>query len=102
MIFIDQHDKSFLPKAVFSGCVLGVLIVSLWLLFAGDMTAGTWLRQFQLSGDFGRRVLFAVCLIIYVLRLQVTVWIFEKRKFTWTEMITITILGVLMCDRKKK
>lgn len=92
MIFIDKYDISFWPKAVFSTCVLGVLLLSLYLLLAGEMTTSTWLRQSQLSGDFGRRVLFAGCLILYFIRLQVTVWIFEKRKFTWREMITISIL----------
>lgn len=96
MIFIDQQNISFWPKAVFSSCVLGVLLMSLWLLLAGDMTSSTWMRQYQFSGDFSRRVMFAICLIIYFVRLQVTVWIFEKRKFTWTEMITITILMPLV------
>lgn len=92
MIFIDKYDISFWPKAVFSSCVLCVLMLSLYLLLAGEMTASTWLRPYLLSGDLVRRVMFAGCLILYFIRLQVTVWVFEKRKFTWREMMTISIL----------
>jgi protein-S-isoprenylcysteine O-methyltransferase Ste14 len=53
---------------------------------------GTWLKQYQISGNFSRRLLIAFCLIIYFVRLQVTVWVFQKRKWTWLETITITIL----------
>ncbi len=34
----------------------------------------------------------AACLIIYFFRLQVTVWVFQKRFWTWFETITISIL----------
>ena len=61
-------------------------------MFTDYATSNTWLNQYQLSGDFVRRVLLTSCLIIYFVRLQVTVWVFQKRKWTWLETITITIL----------
>ncbi len=92
MIFIDKYDSSFLNKSLFSGCIIITLFVTLWLLFAEYVTSNTWLREYQLYGDPLRRILIASCLIIYVIRLQITVWIFQKRKWTWSETITITIL----------
>ena len=96
MIFIDKYDSSFLNKSLFSGCIIIALLVSLWLLFAEYATSNTWLREYQLYGDPLRRILLASCLIIYVIRLQVTVWIFQKRKWTWPETITITILMTIV------
>ena len=92
MIFKDQYDPSFRNKSVFSGCLLLTLFATLWLLFADYAISNTWLRQYQLSGDSVRRTLIAFCLIIYFVRLQVTVWVFQKRKWTWLETITITVL----------
>ena len=92
MIFKDQYDSSFWNKSVFSGCLLLTIFATLWLMFADYTISNTWLRQYQLSGDLVRRILIAFCLIIYFVRLQVTVWVFQKRKWTWLETITITVL----------
>ena len=61
-------------------------------MFSDLLPLFTWLQAYQLSGDFVRRVLIAACLIIYFLRLQVTVWIFQKRRWTLTETFMISIL----------
>jgi len=92
MIFIDQYDSSFWNKSVCSSCILITVFATLWLMFADYATSNTWLKQYQLSGDLMRRILIASCLIIYFVRLQVTVWVFQKRKWTWLETITITVL----------
>ena len=92
MIFIDQYDSSFWNKAVLSSCILVTIFATLWLMFADHVTSDTLLKQYQLTGDLVRRILIASCLIIYFVRLQVTVWIFQKRKWTWLETIAITVL----------
>ena len=92
MIFIDSYDSSFSKKSLFSGCIIITLLSTLWLLSAEYVTLNTWLMEYRLYGDPLRRVLLSACLIIYVIRLQVTVWIFQKRKWTWSETITIAIL----------
>ncbi len=92
MIFIDKYDSSFWNKSVFSGCILITLFANLWLMFSDYVTSDTWLKQYQINGDLVRRILIASCLIIYFVRLQVTVWVFQKRKWTWLETITITLL----------
>ena len=92
MIFKDQYDSSFWNKSVFSGCILITIIATLWLMFAEYATSDAWLKQYQMNGDPVRRIIIASCLIIYFVRLQITVWVFQKRKWTWLETITITIL----------
>jgi protein-S-isoprenylcysteine O-methyltransferase Ste14 len=61
-------------------------------MFAGITHSDTWLKEYQIAGNLLRRVLIASCLIIYFFRLQITVWVFQKRKWTWLETITISIL----------
>ena len=92
MIFKDQYDVSFWPKSVFSSCILATVFASTWLMFADIEHSDAWLKQYQISGDPLRRVLIAFCLIIYFLRLQITVWIFQKRKWVWLETIIISIV----------
>ena len=92
MIFIDTYNRSVLNKLLFSGGILFTLIATLWLMFAEYPSTNTWWKQYQMNGDLLRRILIAFCLIIYFVRLQITVWVFQKRKWTWVETITITIL----------
>jgi len=91
MIFIDQYDSSFWNKSVFSSSILITIFTTLWLMFP-DYTTSNTLKPYQFNGDLMRRILMATCLIIYFVRLQVTVWVFQKRKWTWLETITITVL----------
>jgi protein-S-isoprenylcysteine O-methyltransferase Ste14 len=92
MIFKNQYDISFWPKSVFCACILATVFTSIWLMFADTAHSATWLKPYLISGDLFRRVLIALCLIIYFLRLQVTVWVFQKRKWVWPETIIIAIL----------
>jgi protein-S-isoprenylcysteine O-methyltransferase Ste14 len=92
MIFIDNYDRSFWNKSLFSGSIILTLFASLLLMFAEYATSNTWLKEYQLAGDLLRRILIASCLVIYIVRLQVTVWIFQKREWTRLETITITVL----------
>ena len=92
MIFIDKYESSFWNKSVFTCCILITTFAPVWLMFAGDAIMNTWLKQYQIDGDLFRRTIIAFFLIVYFMRLQVTVWVFQKRKWTWLETIIITIL----------
>ena len=92
MIFKDQHNLSYWHKSVFTICVLAIVSMDILLMFMDNSHSFAWLEPYQISGDLIRRTLIASCLIIYLLRLQVTVWIFQKRKWTWLETMTITVL----------
>ena len=95
MIFKDHYEISFGPKLFFCGCILATVATSIWLMFADLAYFDTGLKPYQISGDLLRRVLIALCLIIYFLRLQITVWVFQKRKWVWLETIIISILTPL-------
>jgi len=92
MIFKDQYDPSFGRKSVFTICITISVSVSILLMYIEHLPSFPWLQPYQISGDFVRRTMIAACLIIYFVRLQVTVWIFQKRSWTWLETITISIL----------
>ena len=92
MIFKDKYDPSFERKFVFTICIAISVSLSIWLMFMNNLPSFTRLQPYQISGDLVRRILIAACLIIYFLRLQVTVWIFQKRSWTWRETIAISIL----------
>ena len=92
MIFKDQYDPSFGRKSVFTICITISVSVSILLMYSEHLPSFPWLQPYQISGDFVRRTIIAACLIIYFVRLQVTVWVFQKRQWTWLETITISIL----------
>ncbi len=92
MIFQDQYDPSFWHKSGFTICILAVVSMDILLMFMDNSPLFAWLKPYQISGDLLRRILIASCLTIYFVRLQVTVWVFQKRKWTWLETIAISIL----------
>lgn len=92
MIFKDRYDPSFWQKSVFTICVLAAVSIAIALMFIKNLPAFACLKPYQISGDFLRRILITSCLIIYFLRLQITVWVFQKRTWTWLETVTISIV----------
>ena len=92
MIFKDRYDPSFWPKSIFTVCMVSVVAVALVLMFSENLSSIAWLKPHQIPGNPLRHILIAVCLLLYLLRLQITVWIFQKRKWTWFEALTISIL----------
>ena len=92
MIFKDRYDPSFWQKSVFTICVFAAVCMAIVLMFIENLPAFACLKAYQISGDFLRRILIITCLIIYFLRLQITVWVFQKRTWTWLETITISIV----------
>lgn len=92
MIFKDRNDPSFWQKSVFTICVLTAASIAMVLMFMADLTPLARLKAYKISGDLLRRILITFCLLIYFLRLQITVWIFQKRTWAWLETIIISIL----------
>jgi steroid 5-alpha reductase family enzyme len=92
MIFQDRYDPSWGRKSVFTLCITISVSASILLMYLEHLPSLPWLQPYQISGDFVRRIMIAACLIIYFFRLQVTVWVFQKRFWTWFETITISIL----------
>ncbi len=92
MIFKNQTDPSFWQKSVFTIGVFAIVCMAIMFMFVGYLPSSASLKPYQISGDFLRRILIACCLILYFLRLQVTVWVFQKRKWTWLETIIISVV----------
>ncbi len=61
-------------------------------MFADEWVADSWMEPYKINGDFTRRVILMVCLIIYFFRLLITVFVLLKRKIVWVETIIILIL----------
>ena len=91
MIFKDQYAVSFWPKAVFSSLIFITILLCIQAMFPNISVIGNSLIQFPETGNLLRRILIALILIIYFFRLQVTVWIFQKRQWTWSETIIISL-----------
>ena len=89
MIFKDQYDKSIPQKSVFSTSVLVTTLVSFYTVFAdfGLLNFGT-----IISRDNLRLGLMVICILIYLIRLMITTWVYQKRKWTWQETIIISIV----------
>ncbi len=92
MIFKDRYDPSFWQKSVFTICVFAAVTISIVLMFIADLPDLIGLKRYQISGDLLRRILVTFCLIVYFLRLQITVWVFQKRTWAWSETGIISIL----------
>ena len=92
MFFKDRYDPSFWQKSVFTLCVLAAVTTSTVLMFIADLPDLIGLKRYQISGDLLRRIMITFCLIIYFLRLQITVWVFQKRTWTGSETGIISIV----------
>ena len=92
MLFKDEYDVSLPQKTIFSGCVLVTILAAIYLMFADSVDLLGWLNEKEDVGNPTRRALIASCLVIYYVRLQVTVWAFQKRRWTWLETAIISIV----------
>jgi len=90
MIFKDEYDNSRLTRWFFITVIFIVIFVSGVLMFANEVVVDNWLETHKINGDYIRRVILMVCLIIYFFRLLITVFVFLKRKMGWLETILIS------------
>jgi protein-S-isoprenylcysteine O-methyltransferase Ste14 len=93
MIFKDIVDKSIRQKFVFCVCVLASTLISLWEMI-DDISVFTF--DTLIFGDNLRQGMIIVCILIYLIRLMITTWVFQKRKWTWQEAIIISIVMSLV------
>jgi steroid 5-alpha reductase family enzyme len=92
MIFKDQYAVSFWQKLIFSSFILITILVCVQSMFPNISLLNSSIIQFLETGNFFRRILIASILIIYFFRLQLIVWIFQKRKWAWLEAIIISLV----------
>ncbi len=92
MIFKDEYDLSLLPKIMFMTSISCVSLLAVCLMFIDKASLPLFLEPYAINGIFLRHILLMFCLLFYVLRLAVTVFVFLKRKMLWIEMLLVTTL----------
>lgn len=89
MIFRNEHAESYLPKAFIALAICGSICISGYLMFFDESEMNSIFKPYKINGDFVRNVLIISCMIIYFLRLLVTLLFFFQRKMYWMEAIII-------------
>jgi len=89
MLFKNEHTLSLMPKifVVFSITVASCLAG--YLIFGNVNDLISWLQPYKADGNFIRQVIVISCLLFYILRLFITIFVFLKRKFVWGEAIIV-------------
>jgi len=90
MIFKDENDFSLFPKCLFMVAIIIVSFLVGYLSFKDVNELASWLKPYAINGDYIRQVVLMFCLLFYVLRLIITVFVFLKRKMEWSEMLIVS------------
>jgi len=90
MIFIDEHDFSLLPKILFMTAISCASLLAGYLMFTDVNELHDLLKPYAIKGDFKRQVILMFCVLFYVSRLFITVFVFLKRKMAWSEMLLVS------------
>ena len=90
MLFKDEHDFSLFPKCFFLAVITIVSLLAVYLMFKDVNDLASWLKPYAINGNPTRQVFVIFCLLFYVLRLFITVFIFLKRKMAWSEMLLVS------------
>jgi len=92
MLFKDENEFSLFPKCFFLAAIIFVSFFAGHLMFNDIEELSSFLKPYAINGDFKRQVVLMFCLVFYVSRLVVTVFVFLKRKMAWSEMILVSTL----------
>lgn len=89
MIFRNEHERSYLPKTFIALAICGSIFFSGYLMFFEESEMNPLFKPYNINGNFVRNVLIISCMIIYFLRLLITLLFFFQRKMYWLEAIII-------------
>jgi protein-S-isoprenylcysteine O-methyltransferase Ste14 len=90
MLFKDEHDFSLLPKIVFISAISFASLLAGYLMFVDENNLISWLKPYAINGSHTRQLILMFFLVVYDLRLIVTVFVFLKRKMEWSEMLLVS------------
>ena len=90
MIFKNEHDFSLLPKIVFMTAVSCASLLASYLMFMDVNELYDLLKPYAINGNFTRQVILMFCVLFYVSRLFITVFVFLQRKMAWSEMLLVS------------
>lgn len=84
-MFNNTHDKSHTQKSIII-CILALATsISTWLLFFDT-------EVLTMDGNLYRKIILLMCLVIYLVRTVITLFVFLKRRISWLEALPISIL----------
>ena len=89
MIFRDEHTRSILPKSFIALAILTSIFISGSLMFFEESDLWPFLKPYKIHGDPVRNVLILSGMLVYLLRLLVTMFVFFQRKLYWMEALVI-------------
>lgn len=92
MLFKNEHTLSLMPKffVMFTITMASCLASYLMLGNADDMILE--LQPYKVDGNNYRQIILILCVLVYILRLIITTFVFLKRKLFWTEATVVAIL----------
>ena len=89
MIFRNTHEKSYLPKAFIAFAICCSIFISAYLMFLEEPEMITLFKPYKNNVNFVRNILVISCIVIYLLRLLFTLFVFFQRKLYWLEALII-------------
>ena len=89
MIFRDEHTKSILPKFCIALAILASIYISGSLMFLEESELWPFLKPYKIHGNPARSLIILSGMIVYLLRLLVTLFVFFQRKLYWGEALVI-------------
>jgi protein-S-isoprenylcysteine O-methyltransferase Ste14 len=90
MLFKDEHQFSLLPKCFFMLAIIAASLLAGYLMFKDINGLASLLKPYAINGNFTRQVILMFCLLFYIFRLFITVFVFLKRKMGWGEAVLIS------------
>ena len=84
------EETSFVPRAVWTAAHFLIVLIVAWLYFGGGIaTVGDWFGASWQAGNLGRRVVLILFAIALWVRMTVTAFVLLKRRFGWSECISV-------------
>jgi protein-S-isoprenylcysteine O-methyltransferase Ste14 len=90
MIFKNEHTPSLIPKSFFMLSIMMAILLAAHLMFTEVNNMALYLQPYAVEGNIVRQLILITCLLIYVIRLFLTNFVFLKRKMNWRETLVIT------------
>ncbi len=67
-------------------------LLACYLTFESVIDLPSRLKPYAINGDYTRQVVLILFLLLYILRLFITVFVFLKRKMVWSEILLVSSL----------
>jgi protein-S-isoprenylcysteine O-methyltransferase Ste14 len=89
MFFRDIQQRSTWPKCLVSAALVLAVLVSADILFGNRLGLALWNNPYRGNGDLVRDSMVMACLVIYLVRVMVSLFMFFRRILYWREALFI-------------